>query len=70
MISAQFFNKNTQEEVKTNYGVVTSGTNWRFLMLEGVIAYIHLVEYYINDVDKILGILLQPFNYAFLKASS
>lgn len=70
MISAQFFNKNTQQEVKTIYGVVTSGTNWRFLMLEGVTAYIDIVEYYINDVDKILSILLQPFNYAFLKASS
>ncbi|MEI1374439.1 hypothetical protein PQG02_13540 [Nostoc sp. UHCC 0926] len=70
MISAQFFNQNTQQEVKTIYGVVTSGTNWRFLMLEGLTGYIDIVEYYINDVDKILGILLQPFNYAFLEASS
>ncbi|MDZ7966509.1 MAG: hypothetical protein RM368_16275, partial [Nostoc sp. DedSLP03] len=69
MIAAQLFNQNTQQEVKTIYGVVTSGTNWRFLMLEGLTAYIDIVEYYINDVDKILGILLQPFHTALLQAS-
>ncbi|MEH2245508.1 hypothetical protein [Nostoc sp.] len=44
MIAAQLFNRNTQQEVKTIYGVVTSGTNWRFLMLEGITAYIDIVE--------------------------
>jgi len=70
MLAAQLFNKNTQQEIKTIYGVVTSGTNWRFLMLQGVTVYIDIVEYYINDIDKILGILLQPFQSALLQASS
>lgn len=70
MLAAQLFNKNTQQEINTIYGVVTSGTNWRFLMLQGVTVYIDIVEYYINDVDKILGILLQPFQSALLQASS
>jgi hypothetical protein len=70
MISAQIFNQNTQPEVQTIYGVVTSGTNWRFLMLEGLTAYIDTVEYYISDVDKILAILLQPFQTVLLQASS
>lgn len=70
MLAAQLFNKNTQQEITRIYGVVTSGTNWRFLMLEGVTAYIDIVEYYINDVDKILGILLQPFQSVLLQASS
>lgn len=69
MIAAQLFNQNTQQEMKTIYGVVTNGTNWRFLMLERLTAYIDTVEYYINDVDKILGILLQPFQCALLQAS-
>jgi hypothetical protein len=38
-------------------------------MLEGITAYIDIVEYYINDVDKILGILLQPFQSALLQTS-
>ncbi|MEH2085021.1 MAG: hypothetical protein V7K89_35135 [Nostoc sp.] len=43
------------------YGSVTSETNWKFLFLEGTTVYIDLTEYYIKEVDKILGILLQPF---------
>ncbi|MBD2206122.1 hypothetical protein H6G33_28355 [Calothrix sp. FACHB-1219] len=70
MVAAQLFNQKNQQEVKTIYGVVTSGTNWRFLILEGLTAYIDAVEYYINDVNKILGILLQPFQPALLTASS
>ncbi|BAZ01969.1 hypothetical protein NIES37_59760 [Tolypothrix tenuis PCC 7101] len=70
MVAAQLFNQNYQQEVRTIYGVVTSGTNWRFLILEGLTAYIDAVEYYINDVNKILGILLQPFQPALLPASS
>jgi hypothetical protein len=69
MIAAQIFNHNTQPEVKTIYGVVTTGTNWRFLMLEGMTAYIDIVEYYISDVEKILGILLQPFQNSVLQTS-
>jgi hypothetical protein len=36
---------------------VTSGTNWKFLKLEGNVVEIDLVEYYLTDVKKILGIL-------------
>ncbi|MBD2210290.1 hypothetical protein H6G27_10415 [Nostoc linckia FACHB-104] len=70
MVAAQLYNQDNQQEVKTIYGVVTSGTNWRFLILEGLTAYIDAVEYYINDVNKILGILLQPFQPALLTPSS
>lgn len=70
MIGAQLFNQNTKQKIKTIYGVVTSGTNWRFLTLEGNTVCIDIVEYYINDVEKILGILLQPFQSVLLQASS
>lgn len=70
MLAAQLFNQNTQQGINTIYGVVSTGTNWRFLMLEDLTAYIDIVEYYINDVEKILGILLQPFQSALLQASS
>jgi hypothetical protein len=47
-------------EIPIIYGAVTSGTNWRFIKLEGNLVKIDAVEYYISEVDKILGILLEP----------
>jgi hypothetical protein len=35
--------------------------SWKFLILEGTTVYIDELEYYIKEIDKILGILLQPF---------
>ncbi|BDA74248.1 hypothetical protein RIVM261_090590 [Rivularia sp. IAM M-261] len=59
MIAAQLFNQTQGEEKEQIYGSVTTGTNWRFLLIEGTTLYIDSVEYYIKEVDKILGILLQ-----------
>ncbi|MFW9264142.1 hypothetical protein [Nostoc sp. CALU 546] len=61
MIAAQLFNQNQGNEVGRIYGSVTSGTNWKFLFLEETTVYIDSTEYYIKEVDKLLGILLQPF---------
>ncbi|MFB2770481.1 hypothetical protein ACE1AT_14505 [Pelatocladus sp. BLCC-F211] len=61
MIAAQLFNQNQGNEVERIYGSVTSGTNWKFLFMEGSTVYIDSVEYYIKEVDKILGILMEPF---------
>lgn len=57
MIAAQIFNQREENNIKNIFGVVTSGTNWRFLKLENNTVYIDNVEYYIKDVGKILGIL-------------
>jgi hypothetical protein len=59
MTAAQIFNQQAGNTIETIYGVVTSGTNWRFLSLSQNIVFIDTVEYYIKEVDKILGILLQ-----------
>ncbi|BAZ14684.1 hypothetical protein NIES4071_65280 [Calothrix sp. NIES-4071] len=61
MVAAQLFNQAKGNEIKRIYGSVTSGTNWKFLFIEETTVYIDSVEYYINQVDKILGILLQAF---------
>lgn len=61
MIAAQFFNEREENAIKTIYGVVTIGTIWRFLKLEGNVVDIDLTEYYIKNVNKILGILLASF---------
>ncbi len=57
MVAAQLFNQQKENEIKTIYGSVTTGTNWKFMRLSGQIIEIDLNEYFINDVRKILGIL-------------
>lgn len=61
MVAAQLFNQAKGNEVKRIYGSVTSGTTWKFLFMEDSTVYIDSVEYYIKEVDKIVGILLQAF---------
>ena len=57
MIAAQLFNEREGNQIKTIYGAVTIGTIWQFLKLEGQLVSIDLSEYYIRDINKILGIL-------------
>jgi hypothetical protein len=64
MVAAQIFNERTEssseklaQDVKTIYGAVTTGSIWQFLRLEKQILSIDLSEYYLKDVNKILGIL-------------
>ena len=61
MIAAQQFNLKKNHPIDSIYGVVTTGTNWRFLRLREKTVAIDSVEYYINQIDIILAILLQPF---------
>ncbi|NJL89922.1 MAG: hypothetical protein HC916_09165 [Coleofasciculaceae cyanobacterium SM2_1_6] len=58
MLAAQLFNHREGNSLTTIYGVVTSGTAWRFLKLKDDIIYINTVEYYINQIAKILGIFI------------
>jgi hypothetical protein len=58
MVAAQIFNQQNNQAIITIYGVITSGTNWRFLKLINHDAYIDLSEYYLQDIAKILGILI------------
>jgi hypothetical protein len=57
MIAANLFNQRKQNQIPTIYGAVTSGTNWRFLKLQDTVVSIDLDEYYLDNVNKILGIL-------------
>jgi hypothetical protein len=57
MYAAQLFNEREGNQISRIYGVVTTGQIWKFLMLEGQSAQIDLLEYFLNQVDKILGIL-------------
>ncbi len=57
MLAAQLFNQREQNSITTIYGVVTTGTNWKFLRLTDHQVEIDLKEYYLSEIDQILGIL-------------
>ncbi|MEG4854100.1 hypothetical protein QUB10_24815 [Microcoleus sp. B5-D4] len=57
MLAARIFNERAGNEVSTIYGAVTTGSIWKFMKLEASVISIDLTEYYLKDVNKILGIL-------------
>ncbi|MGC1308196.1 MAG: hypothetical protein WA885_13295 [Phormidesmis sp.] len=61
MVAAQQFNQRSEPAIESVYGSVTSGTNWKFLKLQGQTVYVDSLEYYINQIEQILGILMYPF---------
>ncbi len=57
MYAAQLFNKQKKIEFSKIYGVVTTGGSWKFMQLrEGTIT-IDSMEYFIDNIRKIMGIL-------------
>ena len=57
MVAAQAFNEKRGLSLPAIHGVVSTGTNWRFLRLDGKTAWIDTTEYYLRDVGRILGVL-------------
>ena len=57
MVAAQHFNSDQGNDIPRVYGATTSGTEWRFLKLEGKKLKIDMLPYQISDCDKVLGIL-------------
>jgi hypothetical protein len=61
MLAARIYNEREQEQFMNHnepiFGVVTSGTNWKFLKLQEQQISIDLDEYYLSNIGKILGIL-------------
>jgi len=58
MVAARIFNERRGGQPSTIYGVVTTGSVWRFLRLEGGSIFVDCAEYYLDRVEKVLGILL------------
>jgi hypothetical protein len=58
MLAARLFNERRNNPIPFIAGVVTTGSAWKFLLLEGTTVTIDLTEYYIKEVEKIIGILL------------
>jgi hypothetical protein len=62
MFAAWIFNERQGHSDRMIWGVVTTGTNWRFLRLQGgQNLEVDLSEYSISQLPQVLGILSQPF---------
>ena len=58
MVAAQLFNEIENNVINSIYGIVTTGEIWKFLQITEQTVAIDLTDYYITDIGKILGILL------------
>jgi hypothetical protein len=56
MVGAQLCNQKAGQNIPI-YGVVSTGSTWKFLQLEGTTLTIDVPEYYIDNLPKIMGIL-------------
>jgi len=57
MVAAQLLNQAEPGGATSIHGAVSSGNLWKFLRLAGTVVTIDLVEYLVDNVGKILGIL-------------
>jgi hypothetical protein len=57
MVAAQVFNTQHHKLVPAIYGIVSSGTRWRFLRLQQHHLIVDLTDYPIVPTDRLLGIL-------------
>jgi len=63
MIAAGIFNeRNNNNNIAAIYGVVTTGTNWKFLRLINQTIEVDLNDYFIDKIGKIIGILKHLIN--------
>jgi hypothetical protein len=58
MLAAQIFNQRKGNQIQKVYGVVTTGSIWKFLRLQDKLVEIDISEYFLNQVEKIVGILM------------
>ena len=58
MIAAERFNIANNQPIAAIYGIITSGTQWRFLKLAAQTVTIDLMDYPLTPVEQILGFLL------------
>jgi hypothetical protein len=59
MVAARIFNQNEGTPRGVLYGTVTTGDIWKFLRLEGDTIWIDRPVYYLDRIEKILGVLFE-----------
>ncbi|MBE9042242.1 hypothetical protein IQ235_15800 [Oscillatoriales cyanobacterium LEGE 11467] len=66
MLGAQRFNELEGSEIAAIYGCVTTGEDWQFLKLEKSCILVDDRRYYINELEKLLGIfqwIVDSYNF-------
>ncbi|MDD1426973.1 hypothetical protein MEO94_21345 [Dolichospermum sp. ST_sed9] len=58
MIAAQLFNQRRNQEINRIYGLITTGSIWKFMQLEETTITIDLNEYFLVNIGKIIGIIV------------
>ncbi len=61
MEAARLFNFKRGKPVKEVFGVVTTGTLWQFLRLKDHQVEVDNLDYHINEVGRIVGVILHFF---------
>jgi hypothetical protein len=56
-VAAREFNAQSSTAIGVVYGVVTTGSAWKFLRLEGSLVTLDVAEYFIAELGRIMGIL-------------
>ena len=67
LVAAQMFNAAAGGPIETLYGIITTGEVWRFLRLQGTNAVIDSDDYFLNQPEKIVGIILSMLNETILQ---
>jgi len=57
MVAAQAFNVKRGKQ-RAVHGAITTGDIWRFMRLQGTRVELDLTMYYLDNLDKVLGILI------------
>jgi hypothetical protein len=57
MYAAQLFNQQSSAPIDAVFGVITTGSAWKFLRLQQAVVTLDVKEYYIDNAGKIFGIL-------------
>ena len=70
MYAAQLFNTQKKITLPCIYGVVTTGSSWKFMQLEDNKIIIDTIEYFIDNTEKILGILYYMASQSLTSCSS
>ena len=56
-IAAQIFNEGANNQISPIYGIVTTGSLWKFLRLEEKTVVVEQKEWFIENIELLLGIL-------------
>lgn len=59
MLAAQLFNQQKNNNISCIYGIITTGSIWKFLKLVETQVYLESREHFISNLELIIGILFQ-----------